>query len=118
MGLLHVYTDRAEEGYDAETAQKARRGRDGELAGRDLLFWQAVGARGGLDYPECTIGRDRGHVRGCVEGESEGGSEEDEGEVGQEGNGDGGLERGRGLGQRLARAVSGGSKRERRSMPV
>ena len=61
--MLHVYTDRAEEGYDAETAQKARRGRDGKLAGRDLLFWQAVDGRGGLDYLECTIGIDRGHVR-------------------------------------------------------
>ena len=53
--MLHVYTDRAEEGYDAETAQKARRGRDGKLAGRDLLFWQAVRGRGRGHYG-CRIG--------------------------------------------------------------
>ena len=99
--MLHVHTDRAEEGYDAETAQKARRGRDGKLAGRDLLFWQAVGGRGGLDYLECTLGRDRGHVRGFVECEHEGGSEEDEGEVRKERHGDGGRKGGGGLVQRL-----------------
>ena len=46
MVLLHVYTDRAEEGYDAEPAQKACCGRNGELPHGNLLFWQTGANRG------------------------------------------------------------------------
>ena len=46
MVLLHVYTDRAEEGYNAEPAQKACCGRNGKLARGNLLFWQTVANRG------------------------------------------------------------------------
>ena len=47
MGLLHVHTDRAEEGHDAEPAQHARRGRDGQLPRWELLFWQTERREGG-----------------------------------------------------------------------